>query len=649
MADLFDSAVLLAPPGWAGRAGDGVRRWAERLAARLPVFVVQPDGRGGARRFEPSSVQGVTFLRVNGRFDFRQFRALSRGLGEKGCRRPLLLISDARFVEFAAACYAPLKVWHAGQSSLPGSSASASELAALRAVLEHVDVVAARTPQAAQLCRDPAGWQGPVLTDEQPSLETLEQFAAAAAAPAAGPSRPPVKVLILYDPYSTHVSTVAEHLESFRAFSRHQVCYLPATQDRRCPLDLLAYDAVVLHYSVRLMTRSHLSASFAERLAEYRGLKVLFAQDEYENTEAIRQWIARLGIQGLFTCVPGPWVRKVYPPERCGWVEFVPTLTGFVPRTLEGPQQWKPLAGRRWLIGYRGRQLGYWFGKLGQEKIEIGRRMREICQARGLPVNIEWTEDKRIYGAAWYGFLSDCRATLGSESGANIFDWDGSLKARVEAELRRSPGAAFDEIFEKHLKEREGEVRMNQISPKAFEAIALGTALVLFEGEYSGVLEAQRHFIPLRKDFGNADEVLKKLADDECLSALTRRAYEEVLLPGKYSYGTFIRGFDAFLDQRVRRPNLWAPVPTVAGWRRRAPAPGAASPAEFGGGPEKLLAAQTCGQIIYPRYSPTPPQLTLLGRPVPQGLNRRLIWVWEHLPGAVRRVARPVLLRLLGW
>ena len=42
---------------------------------------------------------------------------------------------------------------------------------------------------------------------------------------------------------------------------------------------------------------------------------------------------------------------------------------------------------------------------------------------------------------------------------------------------------------------------MGQISPKMFEAISLGTVLVMFEGKYSNILKPDLHYISLKKDF----------------------------------------------------------------------------------------------------------------------------------------------------
>ncbi len=78
-------------------------------------------------------------------------------------------------------------------------------------------------------------------------------------------------------------------------------------------------------------------------------------------------------------------------------------------------------------MGCRGRNLPLEYGRLGQEKVLIGKLVRTYCKSNGLYCDIEWTEENRIYGPIWYDFMASCRSMLGSESGSNVFDWDGTL------------------------------------------------------------------------------------------------------------------------------------------------------------------------------------------------------------------------------
>lgn len=368
------------------------------------------------------------------------------------------------------------------------------------------------------------------------------------------------KVAVIYDSViSMHVNTIREHLEAFERYSENEIVFIPGTSPFWAEFqegfargtDLSVFDCVVVHYSIRVSVLEHLDEGVAKALERYHGLKILFLQDEYEGTETARRWMDRLRFDLVYTCVPEESLDYVYPTSRFPTVDFLPTLTGYVPEDNNLERYTVPLQARESVIAYRGRMLPFIYGQLGREKYLIGREMKRLAEARGLAVDIEVDDSKRIYGSKWYEFLGSSRATLATESGANVFDFDGSLKEKIAQASLANPQIEYDEVASRFLREHEGRVRMNQISPKVFEAIRLRTALILFEGEYSGVVRPNEHFIPLKKDFSNVDEVFEKLMDDEFLESLTTRAYREIIESGKFSYRQFIQDFDRDLTTRV--------------------------------------------------------------------------------------------------
>lgn len=364
------------------------------------------------------------------------------------------------------------------------------------------------------------------------------------------PVQSPLNILILYDAYATRVSTIHEHLLSFSLFARSNIFYAAATNSVECPIDLEGFDVVLFNYSVRLCYDWHFSPSFADAVRDFGGYKAMFIQDEYDTPETTRKWMTSLGMHAVFTCVPAEYVDMVYPSTRFPRLECKRVLTGYIPLNIIEVDQ-KPIADRKIAIGYRGRPLPYYYGDLGREKIIIAEKMREICEERGIPVDIEWTEEKRIYGDRWYMFVGSSKATLGTESGSNVFDDYGDIKENIEKALIRNPSLSYEDAHAQFIGEKEGQIKMNQISPRIFEAIAFKTALILFEGTYSGVIQPHLHFIPLKKDFSNIDDVLKKLGDDDYLEQLTDRAYRDIIESGKYSYETFVREIEEFLFTQV--------------------------------------------------------------------------------------------------
>ncbi|MBI3741899.1 MAG: hypothetical protein HY257_09115 [Chloroflexi bacterium] len=382
---------------------------------------------------------------------------------------------------------------------------------------------------------------------------------------------PPLNVLVLYDHISTYTTTVKEYLESFLLYSKHRIFYAAATSGNHAPpttVDLSLFDVVIIHYSVRLCYDWHILPVYAKAVARFDGLKMLFIQDEYDHTDLARQWMKKLGINVVFTCVPEQFIEQVYPSALLPKVDFIPVLTGYAPLPNAKFSSHKPFAERKYVIGYRGRRLPFHYGDLAREKSFIGQEMRRICEARGISVNIEWEEIKRIYGDKWYAFLRDCRATLGTEGGSNVFDFNGTLKSDVDNALKKKPDLSYEEIHHHFLAKHEGNVRMNQISPRIFEAIALRTVLVLFEGDYSGVVKPNLHYILLKKDFSNVDQVLEKLLDDCYLEELTECAYRDIIESGNYSYRGFVQMVDAQIDRRVKTAKNSAILTGVVAFRR---------------------------------------------------------------------------------
>ncbi len=360
------------------------------------------------------------------------------------------------------------------------------------------------------------------------------------------------RILLLCDDRRTNPNAVLDHIAAFRRFSRHAVhAFNPLGLDRSVALDLAEFDAVVIHYSIVLSDPYHVSADLRGKLRRFAGLKVQLIQDEYRWVDRTAAASREAGIGVLFTVASGAAAAQLY-DERLPGVRRVHTLTGYAPEDLAG-RPVVPLEERRIDVGYRGRDLPFWMGRLSQEKVRIGEGFLERAPAYGLRTDIAWREPDRIYGARWIDFISSCRATLGTESGASIADFDGSVEQAVRAYLHAHPGASYDEVDAAVLYRYEGNVVVNVVSPRVFEAAALGTALVMFPGEYSGVVSPGRHYIALDKDFGNMADVVEQLRDDRLVSEMTARARQDLIESGRWSHRAFIEQFDRVVSEEVHR------------------------------------------------------------------------------------------------
>ena len=199
------------------------------------------------------------------------------------------------------------------------------------------------------------------------------------------------RVLCVYAATQTYTSTVFEHLDAFRKYSQHAWSFLDYSKLDDSTLNFSDFDTVVIHYSVRLPF-DQISPYGIEKLNSFGGLKVLFIQDEYDHTNATKNIIRLAGFNLVFSVVPTHSLPRVYPHEEFPGVRFVSNFTGYVPDDLAAQIGVLPPPSRRSvLIAYRGRPLPARYGRLGLEKVDIGRgvnceRLNRVAQIHGAGV-----------------------------------------------------------------------------------------------------------------------------------------------------------------------------------------------------------------------------------------------------------------------
>jgi hypothetical protein len=376
----------------------------------------------------------------------------------------------------------------------------------------------------------------------------------------------PLNVCLLSHVKPGFANTCFDHENALSKDSAHNVVVISPLDYPATTPDFTVFDVVIIHYSIITFSPLYLPPIYRRALQSFTGLKIVFIQDEYRTVFQAIDAMIELGIDVLFTCVPEANIDRIYGQLRRRGVRIETTLTGYVADNLLGLRP-APLRERPLDVTYRGRTLPYTLGKLGQEKVFIAREFNLYAGDFNLKTDIGWREQDRIYGDAWIQFMCSGRAVLGTESGASICDFTGEIDRCVQLYLLEHPNAAFEEVFDALLAPYEGNAVINTISPRAFEAIALGTVLVQFPGSYSGILESNRHYIPLEKDFSNITDVAAQLQDLDYLEAMTRRAREEIIDSGNYAYQKFSREVDTIIyeewERRVYRHPIIPPGGSV--------------------------------------------------------------------------------------
>ncbi len=361
----------------------------------------------------------------------------------------------------------------------------------------------------------------------------------------AGPPR--LEILLLCDRHDQPAATIERHIDALVGKSRHRVRPLSMLGDLPAKLDLERFDVIAIHYTLTACNDSYLSPRARTHIGAAKALKAVFIQDEYRFVDRTIAAFRELGIKVLFTCVPEDETDKVYPAEKLPRVQKVNVLTGYVDESLV-ERDVPPLADRPIDVGHRGRKLPAWLGDLGQEKWKIGERFLADAKRYALACDISHREEDRFYGHAWYNFLSRCKAVLGVESSTSVFDFTGEIQRQVERDQRENPAISYEELRERHFGDTQGLIRLNQISPRCFEAAALRTLMILYPGAYSGLLKPWRHYVPLEKDHSNMEEVVSVLRDEARRTEIIENAYQEVARNPECGYGAFVAKVDAAVD-----------------------------------------------------------------------------------------------------
>jgi hypothetical protein len=352
-------------------------------------------------------------------------------------------------------------------------------------------------------------------------------------------------------------ATVREHIHAMRAYSQFAVWEV--NTDLGFPRGLWAAHPTVvfLHYSLFAAGKYMLGDELCEFLKTRDCLKVACFQDEFYFCQNRFTLVKDMDIDLVLTHVhpediPRVWGR--YTPRataRFNYPGYVATEMLAAAKEFSLPDERRDID-----VGYRGRPLQPFMGSGALEKVLIGERFRELSATTDLRVDIDTSEHARLYGDLWYRFLGRCKTVLGVESGTSYIDLEDEVYREYQERLADGRPITLDALQGGALGRWDHNYSYRTISPRHFEAAAFHICQVLFEGEYSGVLEPMVHYIPLKKDFSNFAEVVEMIRDPTLRAQITQNAYRDLIASGTYSYARFVHDVDADLVALGEVPSI---------------------------------------------------------------------------------------------
>jgi hypothetical protein len=180
--------------------------------------------------------------------------------------------------------------------------------------------------------------------------------------------------------------------------------------------------------------------------------------------------------------------------------------------------------------------LPYWYGRLGLLKGVIADAASESAARLSLQTDISVLPHDVVTGARWLAFLRSGKTVVGAESGSSVIDPDGRVRRGVSALLAVEPELSYEEVTHRLADLADWDRHWCAVvSPRHLEAAFTRTVQVLVEGRYSGVLQAGKHYVPIRPDLSDLDDALLHALDPSVAAPMADEAFADIVESGRYN------------------------------------------------------------------------------------------------------------------
>lgn len=332
-----------------------------------------------------------------------------------------------------------------------------------------------------------------------------------------------MNILILYfGPIK--INSIKDHLFSFKNYTNNNCFYWDCRY--QIPETILSdqLDCIILHTTflcIRYSKNLDELIKTTSVLDKYNVPVIALPQDEYDRNLLLNNWlksIKNLYLIGTNFISQKNTLYKHFTSEN---VKFIPVFPAYIDnKTIELVK--KQSVKKEIDICYRANKLGYWFGFIGNIKVKLSSIFDGIAyKYPDLKIDVNTKDSSILKGDDWILFLLKSRCILGCESGSSIL---------IETADDYSDNS--ESTFEPY--------KFYTISGRHFEAALTKTCQLLVEGEYEGILKPWIHYIPIKKNFDNLDEVISKVKDIGYCKQLAEKTYNDIVKSDQYSYKHFV-------------------------------------------------------------------------------------------------------------
>lgn len=250
--------------------------------------------------------------------------------------------------------------------------------------------------------------------------------------------------------------------------------------------------------------------------------KICFMENEYRFILDKVAFANSCGASFITTQLPLDSARKIY-----GDITTAKILS--LPHALN-PNVFKPEVShcsRTVDVGTRSAEFPWYLGDNDRNRTL---QFIQILKDRySLNLDVSSDINKRFTREEWAAFLNNAKCTIATEAGSSFLEKDDHSRDLVIEFLKNNPKSDFEAVYKQFFKEYKNPVSGKCISPRIFDAIGTKTCQILLEGRYNDILRAGEHYVELKKDFTNLDEVVEIIQDDLKRKLIVDTAYDFVM------------------------------------------------------------------------------------------------------------------------
>jgi hypothetical protein len=270
---------------------------------------------------------------------------------------------------------------------------------------------------------------------------------------------------------------------------------------------------------------------------------ILMPQDDYTLSEKLDDLAIKWNVDAIFSPISRD-LETIYPRSSRIGIEIREALTGYIDESL---LKMEPLFAKSWDqrsldLGQRVRLLSSHFGKSAQRKGQLALEFSELAIEQGFKCDVSTNPADVFLGDDWFRFLGDTRFTIGRLGGASRTDPRG-INANWAKRATILHKYGYESLGNLALRRMSsGKTgRFEAISPRIFEAAVLGTCQVLEEDSYLTGMKPWHHYIPLKPDLGNIEEVFEAMRHRSLGEEIAKNCAELLVHSGKYSYESLVK------------------------------------------------------------------------------------------------------------